>query len=69
MKLTARAIECLACPAGSRDRLIFDDVQKGLAVRVMAGGSKSYLCQYTVGSARRRVPLGGCNAIGTCQRF
>lgn len=63
MKLTQRGIEKLTCPPGSRDRLIFDDVQKGLAIRVTATGSKSFLTQYTIGGQRRRVPLGSCAAI------
>jgi integrase len=63
MKLTQRDIEKLACLAGSRDRLVFDDVQKGLAVRITATGSKSYLAQYTIGGRRRRVPLGSSAAI------
>jgi hypothetical protein len=32
MKLTEREIEKLVCPAGKRDRLVFDDTQRGLAV-------------------------------------
>jgi len=63
MRLTQRDIDKLACPAGRRDRLVFDDVQKGLAVRITATGSKSYLAQYTISGQRRRVPLGSSSAI------
>ncbi|MBF0562654.1 MAG: integrase arm-type DNA-binding domain-containing protein [Alphaproteobacteria bacterium] len=63
MKLTMRVIDGLTCPAGRKDRLVFDDEQKGLVVRVTAGGSKTYLCQYTAGTTKRRVPLGACNGI------
>ena len=42
---------------------MFDDEQAGLAVRVTAAGSKSYLCQFTVNGSKRRVPLGSCDAI------
>lgn len=63
MRLTQRDIDKLACPVGRRDRLVFDDVQKGLAVRVTATGSKSYLAQYTISGQRRRVPLGSSSAI------
>jgi len=62
-KLTERVIERLSCPAGTRDRLVFDGEQRGLAVRVMAAGTKSYLAQYTVQGRRRRVPLGSTDAI------
>jgi integrase len=63
MKLTTRRIGTLECPAGKRDALVFDDDQRGLGVRVTAGGSKTYLAQYTVGGIKRRVPLGSCSAI------
>ena len=42
-KLTEREIDRLACPPGKRDCMVFDTEQRGLAVRVVATGSKSYL--------------------------
>jgi len=45
VKLTQRRIEGLECPPGRKDILVFDDEQRGLAVRVMACGGKSYLAQ------------------------
>jgi integrase len=63
MKLTQRRIETLECPAGKKDALVFDEEQRGLGVRVTAGGGKSYLAQYTLGGAKRRVALGGCSGI------
>ena len=63
MKLTIPRIADLKCEPGKRDRLVFDDEQKGLAVRVTATGSKSYLAQYTIGGQRRRVPLGSVDAV------
>ncbi len=63
MKLTQARIAALFCPVGKRDALIFDDDQRGLGVRVTAGGSKSFLAQYTVHGQKRRVPLGSCDAL------
>jgi len=63
MKLTMTRIDDLKCEPGQKDRLVFDDAQKGLAVRVTASGSKSYLAQYTFAGQRRRVPLGSCGAV------
>ncbi|HLN23356.1 MAG TPA: integrase arm-type DNA-binding domain-containing protein [Patescibacteria group bacterium] len=63
MKLTVTRINALKCDPGQRDKLVFDDDQKGLAVRVTAAGSKSYLAQYTIGGQRKRVPLGNCDAL------
>lgn len=63
VKLTERAIERLACPAGMRDCLVFDAEQRGLGVRVLASGAKSYLAQYSYAGRKRRVPLGSVQAI------
>jgi hypothetical protein len=48
MKLTERKIETLEVEQGRKDRLVFDDAQRGLAVRVTASGGRTYLCQYTL---------------------
>jgi integrase len=63
MKLTSNRIRTLACAPGKRDQLVFDDEQRGLAVRVTATGGKSYLAQYSFQGRKRRVPLGSCSAI------
>jgi integrase len=63
MKLTERKIETLAIEHGRKDRLIFDDAQRGLAVRVTASGSRTYLCQYSLHGQKWRVPLGAYSAL------
>ncbi|HEY1745446.1 MAG TPA: tyrosine-type recombinase/integrase [Xanthobacteraceae bacterium] len=63
MKLTERKIERLTAEHGRKDRLIFDDEQRGLAVRVTASGGRTYLCQYTLHGHKWRVPLGACSAL------
>ena len=63
MKLTHYRIAALKCPAGKRDALFFDDEQRGLGVRVTAGGSKTFLAQYTWHGRKRRMPLGSCDAL------
>jgi integrase len=63
MKLTERRIALLATDHGRKDRLVFDDVQRGLAVRVTASGGRTYLCQYTLHGHKWRVPLGACSAV------
>jgi integrase len=61
--LTEREIDGLTCKPGQKDQLYFDDVQRGLAVRVTAAGSKSYLAQYTIGGTKRRIPLASVDAL------
>jgi integrase len=63
MKLTERKIEALAVERGGKDRLVFDDAQRGLAVRVTASGGRTYLAQYTLHGHKWRVPLGSCAAL------
>jgi len=63
MKLTERKIELLAVERGRKDKLVFDDGQRGLAVRVTASGGQTFLCQYTLHGQKWRVPLGACSAL------
>jgi integrase len=63
LKLTERKIEKLATERDRKDRLVFDDAQRGLAVRVTASGGRTYLCQYTLHGHKWRVPLGSCSAV------
>ena len=63
MRLTEEEIAALACEPGRKDRLVFDDVVPGLALRVMASGTKTFLAQYTAGARRRRVPIGRWGAV------
>ena len=67
MKLTERKIETLELQPGRKDRLLFDDAQRGLAVRVTASGGRTYLCQYTLHGQKSRVPLGSCSAVSLAQ--
>ena len=62
-KLTEKSVAALGCPPGRKDRLVFDDAVPGLAVRVAAGGGKTFLAQYTQAGRKRRVPLGRWGAV------
>jgi len=63
VKLTATSIRSLALPEGIRDKTFFDDDLAGFGVRLRAGGSKTYVVQYKIGSKHRRLPLGAVDAI------
>ena len=67
MRLTQRTLDDLECAPGQKDRLVFDDAQKGLAIRVLASGAKNYLVQYTVAAGKRRLPLGSSGALTLMQ--
>src|SRR5262249_30238942 len=63
MKLTERKVEQLSPDPGRKDRLVFDDAQRGLGVRVTGTGGRTYLCQYAIHGHKWRVPLGSCSAV------
>ena len=63
MRLTEELLETLSCPEGRRDKMVFDDKQQGLGVRVTSSGRKTYLAQYTRAGVRRRIPVGSCAAL------
>ncbi len=63
MKLTAATIRALELPSGVQDKTFFDDDLAGFGVRVRAGGSRSYVVQYKVGSKNCRLPLGSVAAL------
>jgi integrase len=63
MRLTQTRIEGLKCPPDKRDMLVFDGEQRGLGVRITAGGGKTYLVQYNWHGQKRRIPLGSCGAV------
>jgi integrase len=63
VKLTERIIDSLTCPPGRRDRLVADDVQQGLYIRVTSTGSKSYLAKYTLHGKTTKLPLGSRAAL------
>jgi integrase len=63
MRLTERKVESLVVEHGRKDKLVFDDAQRGLAVRISANGGRTYLVQYTLHGHKWRVPLGACSAV------
>jgi integrase len=62
-KLTPRDIAALTLPPGKSDALYFDHAVPGLAVRLRAGGRKSWIFQYRIGNKQRRLSLGSATAL------
>ena len=65
LRFTEELVADLRCPAGQRDKLFFDDKQKGLGIRVTQAGGKVFVAQWTdpaTGQKRREV-LGASGAI------
>jgi integrase len=62
-KLTDAVVKGLTCPEGKKDALFFDDDLRGFAVRVTAGGARTFLLQYNRPTGSKgRVVLGAFGA-------
>jgi integrase len=58
MKLTADRLHRLSLPPGKSDCIFFDDDLPGFGLRLRAGGARTFVVQYRVGTKQRRVKLG-----------
>jgi integrase len=63
MRFTKAAIDALAVPKGKSEVLAWDDDMPGFGCRVRAGGSKTWIAQYRVGSQQRRESLGDVRKV------
>jgi hypothetical protein len=63
MKLAAADIRKLSLNEGSAEAIVFDDDVPGFGVRLRAGGSKTFVFQYKLGSKQRRLTLGPVTAL------
>jgi integrase len=62
-RLTPQQVSTLTLPPGKTDLLVFDDAVPGLALRLRAGGGKTWVFQYRVGSKQRRLTFGTASAL------
>lgn len=58
MRLTKPNIATISLPPGRSELLVFDDVLRGFGLRIRAGGKRTWIVQYRVGSKQRRVTIG-----------
>jgi integrase len=58
VKLTADRVRRLNLPSDKSEALFFDEDLPGFGVRLRAGGSRTWICQYRFGSLQRRFTLG-----------
>jgi integrase len=63
VKLTSTSVRTLALEPDQRERIFFCDDLPGFGVRVRAGGSRNFVCQYKFGGKHRRLNLGAVGAI------
>ncbi len=57
-RVTKRAVDALACPAGKDREFLWDDAIAGFGVAAFPSGKKVYVCQYRQGGRSRRANIG-----------
>jgi integrase len=63
MKLTDKTVRALQLPAGTTDKVWFDDDLGGFGIRVRDGGGRSWLAQYDVGGRSHKMTLGSIETL------
>jgi integrase len=61
MRLTKATVDRLELSPGKRELIVFDDALPGFGLRIRAGGKRTWVAQYRLGSKQRRVTLGTVN--------
>jgi integrase len=67
VKLTENAVAKLKLPPRKSETIVFDDDVAGLGLRLRAGGSKTWVFQYKIGTQQRRITLGKYPALHPAQ--
>jgi integrase len=62
MKLTTSTVGKTGLPAGKNEAIFFDDDIPGFGLRLRAGGSRSFVFQYKLGTKQRKMGLGVATA-------
>jgi len=63
LKLTKTTVERLDLPKGKAEAIYFDEDLPGFGLRIRAGGKRTYIIQYRVGTKQRRVTLGTTSTL------
>ena len=63
VKLTQPIVNGLTLPSGKTDAIFFDDDVPGFGLRLRAGGKRSWIFQYQIGTKQRRMSLGTVPAL------
>ena len=63
MRLTKPNVNGLKIPDDKKETIVFDELLPGSGVRLRAGGKRTWIAQYRLGTKQRRVTLGSLEAI------
>jgi Arm DNA-binding domain len=63
VNLTTQSVAALSLPPGKNDQIWFDDTVPGFGLRLRQTGARSWMFQYKIGRATRRLVIGSAAAI------
>ena len=63
MRLTKATLAKLTLPAGKAETIVFDDDMPGFGLRIRAGGKRTWIAQYRLGTKQRRFTLGTSETV------
>ena len=63
VKLTQRIVDALVLPEGKSEVIFFDEDLPGFGLRIRAGGARTWVFQFKIGSQNRRLTLGNAEAL------
>jgi integrase len=63
MRLTKANVVKITLPPGKDDMLVFDESLPGFGIRVRAGGKRTWIAQYRLGTKQRRLSLGSFDKV------
>ena len=63
MRFTRAGLAALTLGEGRSEVIVFDDATPGFGLRVRAGGKRTWIAQYRVGTKQRRVTLGSTEMV------
>src|SRR5215207_6816039 len=63
MRLTRPNVARLALPPGKGEAIVFVDALPGFGIRLRAGGKRTWIVQYRLGTKQRRITLGTLETV------
>lgn len=63
MRFTRSSVASLALAEGKSEAIAFDDAMPGFGLRLRAGGKRTWIAQYRVGTKQRRITIGSTDKV------
>ena len=63
MRFTRSNVALATLPAGKSEIIVFDEATPGFGLRIRAGGKRTWIAQYRIGSKQRRMTVGSTQKV------